>query len=175
MLASNTDRLPPGEGWVYELKLDGYRMVADVRTSPVRLWSRGGHDYAEPVCGGGRRRSRAVHACRVWSTVRCVPSTSEGRSSFSLLQSGGGMLALFCFDLLELDGRDVTRLPLVERRALLAGAIEPGPVVRLSHTYDDGEALLAEATRRRLEGVMIKRAALDLPAGPAAGTGSSSN
>ena len=71
---------------------------------------------------------------------------AQGRSSFSLLQAGEGTLALFCFDLLELDGRDVTRLPLEQRRALLAELVTPGPVVRISHTYDDGEALLAEAS-----------------------------
>ncbi len=158
MLASNTDRLPPGEGWVYELKLDGYRMVVDARTSPVRLWSRGGHDYAERFAVVAAAIPGAARVPCVVDGEVCALD-SEGRSSFSLLQSGGGVLTLFCFDLLELDGRDVTRLPLVERRALLAGAIEPGPVVRLSHTYDDGEALLAEATRHRLEGVMIKRAA----------------
>ena len=84
--------------------------------------------------------------------------------------------ALFCFDLLELDGRDVTGLPLEERRALLAGCVEPGPVVRISHTYDDGEALLAEAARRGLEGRHDQARRLALPAGRrAAATGSSSS
>ena len=46
MLASTTKALPPDSGWVYELKLDGYRMIADLREPEVRLWSRGGHDYA---------------------------------------------------------------------------------------------------------------------------------
>ncbi len=82
---------------------------------------------------------------------------AQGHSSFSLLQAGEGTLAAFCFDLLELDGRDVTRLPLEERRELLSRLVTPGPVVRISHSYDDGPALLAEAQRRGLEGVMIKR------------------
>lgn len=157
MLASSTDRLPPGTGWLYELKLDGYRMVVDARTAPVRMWSRGGHDYAARFAAVADAVPGAVRAPCVIDAEVCALD-SEGRSSFSLLQSGGGTLALFCFDLLELEGRDLTRLPLEQRRALLAEAIEPGPVVRLSHTYDDGEALLAEATRRGLEGVMIKRA-----------------
>jgi bifunctional non-homologous end joining protein LigD len=142
---------------VYELKLDGYRMVVDARSTPVRLWSRGGHDYATRFAAVAAAVPDAVRVPCVVDAEVCALD-AEGRSSFSLLQSGEGMLALFCFDLLELDGRDVTRLPLEQRRALLAEAIVPGPVVRLSHTYEDGEALLAEATRRGLEGVMIKRA-----------------
>ncbi len=100
---------------------------------------------------------------------------AQGHSSFSLLQAGEGTLAAFCFDLLELDGRDVTRLPLEERRELLGRAGQPGPVVRISHTYDDGEALLAEAQRRGLEGVMINATGSLYRPGAAAATGSSSS
>ena len=80
---------------------------------------------------------------------------------------------LFCFDLLELDGRDVTRLPLEERRELLAELVVPGPVVRISHSYDDGQALLAAAQRHGLEGVMVKRRDRSTGPGAAPATGSS--
>ena len=156
MLASTTKALPPGSGWVYELKLDGYRMIADLRDTEARLWSRGGHDYSARFKSVAEALPAAVAAPCVIDSEVCALD-AQGHSSFSLLQAGQGTLAAFCFDLLELDGRDVTGLPLEERRELLSQVVTPGPVVRISHTYHDGAALLAEAQRRGLEGVMVKR------------------
>ncbi len=132
-------------------------MIADVRGEPVRLWSRGGHDYAGRFGAVAAALPAAVTAPCVLDGEVCALD-ERGRSSFSLLQSSEGTLVFYAFDLLELDGRDVTRLPLSERLALLAEVVDPGPVVRVSHTYDDGEWLLAEAERHGLEGLMIKRA-----------------
>ena len=82
-----------------------------------------------------------------------------GRPRFSLLQHGGGALAMYAFDLLRIDGRDVTGLPLRERRELLAGVLIPGDVIRLSVAFDDGPALLEQAVQLGLEGVIAKRPA----------------
>ena len=134
MLASTTKALPPGSGWVYELKLDGYRMIADLRDTEARLWSRGGHDYSARFKSVAEALPAAVAAPCVIDSEVCALD-AQGHSSFSLLQAGQGTLAAFCFDLLELDGRDVTGLPLEERRELLSQVVTPGPVVRISHTY----------------------------------------
>ncbi len=156
MLASATDRLPGGDGWTYELKLDGYRIIADLREPPVHLWSRRGQDYSERFGEVAAALPAAVEAPCVLDGEVCALD-DQGRSRFSLLQSGEGTLVFFCFDLLELEGRDVTGLPLSERRALLSEVVTAGPVVRVSHSYDDGAALLEQAKQMGLEGVMMKR------------------
>ena len=156
MLASATDRLPGGDDWTYELKLDGYRIIADLREPPVHLWSRRGQDYSERFGEVAAALPAAVEAPCVLDGEVCALD-DQGRSRFSLLQSGEGTLVFFCFDLLELEGRDVTGLPLSERRALLSEVVTAGPVVRVSHSYDDGAALLEQAKQMGLEGVMMKR------------------
>jgi len=80
-----------------------------------------------------------------------------GRPRFSLLQHGGGALAMYAFDLLMLDGRDVTGLPLSERKQLLAETLIAGETIRLSVAFDDGPALFEQAKAHGLEGVLAKR------------------
>jgi bifunctional non-homologous end joining protein LigD len=81
----------------------------------------------------------------------------EGRPRFSLLQHGGGALAMYAFDLLMLDGRDVTGLTLAERKELLAETLIAGETIRLSVAFDDGPALFEQAKSHGLEGVIAKR------------------
>ena len=93
----------------------------------------------------------------------------DGVPRFELFQRGEGAIAYVVFDLLELDGEPVIAEPWSRRRALLEELIEPGaPIVVLSQVYDDGEALLAAAHRRGLEGIMAKRGE-GSATGPAAG------
>ena len=156
MLAGTAERLPAGEGWTFELKLDGYRIVAEVADGQVQLWSRGGHDYAERFPSVAQALADAVGApCALDGEVCALDA--EGRPSFQGLQSGAGRLAFFAFDLLELDGRPVTSRPLEERRRLLAETIRETDEVRLSRVYTDGPGLLELARERSLEGVMAKR------------------
>jgi bifunctional non-homologous end joining protein LigD len=84
----------------------------------------------------------------------------SGRSSFSAMQQGkaGTPLVYYVFDVLELEGEPVVDLPLVERRKLLEGLLDRrNKTVRLSETFDDGQALLEAAKQQQLEGIMAKR------------------
>jgi bifunctional non-homologous end joining protein LigD len=156
MLAATTDRLPAGDDWRFELKLDGYRIVAEVGDGPARLWSRGGHDYAGRFPEVAEHLAAAVDApCAVDGEVCALDP--DGRPSFQRLQSGAGPQVFFAFDLLELDGRAVTGRPLAERRELLEETLREDAVVRVSRAYDDGPGLLELARSRGLEGVMAKR------------------
>jgi bifunctional non-homologous end joining protein LigD len=84
----------------------------------------------------------------------------SGRSSFSAMQQGkaGTPIVYYVFDVLEIEGEPVIDLPLVERRKLLEGLLERrNKTVRLSETFEDGQALLDAAKQRQLEGIMAKR------------------
>jgi bifunctional non-homologous end joining protein LigD len=156
MLAGTADRLPAGDDWVYELKLDGYRIVAELTGDGVHLWSRGGHDYAGRFAAVAEQLPGAVSGPCVLDGEVCALDDA-GRPSFQHLQSGAGSLAFFAFDLLEAGGRSVASRPLSERRELLGQTVQETGCIRISRQYVDGSGLLELARERSLEGVMAKR------------------
>jgi bifunctional non-homologous end joining protein LigD len=158
-LATLTEHLPTGAGWLYEPKWDGYRAIVTLRGGAATLTSRNGKDLTERF----RDVARAVvHAVRTPSAVldgEVCALDESGASRFESLQSGAGRLVLMVFDLLVLDGEPVHRRPLTERRRLLENVLDPASdAVRLSPAFEDGPALLKAATDQGLEGVVAKRA-----------------
>jgi bifunctional non-homologous end joining protein LigD len=158
-LATLTEHLPTGAGWLYEPKWDGYRAIVTLRGGAATLTSRNGKDLTERF----RDVARAVvHAVRTPSAVldgEVCALDESGASRFESLQSGAGRLVLMVFDLLVLDGEPVHRRPLTERRRLLENVLDPASdAVRLSPAFEDGPALLEAATDQGLEGVVAKRA-----------------
>ena len=158
-LATLTEHLPTGAGWLYEPKWDGYRAIVTLRGGAATLTSRNGKDLTERF----RDVARAVvHAVRTPSAVldgEVCALDESGASRFESLQSGAGRLVLMVFDLLVLDGEPVHRRPLTERRRLLENVLDPASdAVRLSPAFEDGPALLKAATGQGLEGVVAKRA-----------------
>ena len=166
--------LPVGDDWLYEVKWDGMRLVVSIDEAPpgptVRLTSANGRDatasYPE-LAGLGA-------ALGVGSAVldgEVVAFDAAGRPDFGRLQqrmhvtdarqaadrAAAVPAVLILFDILSLDGHDVTGLPLVERRRLLDSLVAPGAHWQVPSVHDDGEALFDAATDRGLEGVVAKR------------------
>jgi bifunctional non-homologous end joining protein LigD len=159
MLATLAERLPTGEGWLYEVKWDGYRALCSLREGEARLTSRAGNDLTQRFATVARALPRALRTpdCVVDGEVCALDE--RGRPSFAEMQRGGARLSLFLFDLLELEGEPLVDLPLAERRRRLADLVDASSgVVRLSEAFEDGEALMAAASRQGLEGVVAKRA-----------------
>ena len=134
-----------GPAGTFEVKWDGYRAIATVSQSDVVLTSRNGNDLTTRF----EQRSRKEIAKAV-KTPDCVLDgevcalDDEGRSSFSAMQQGkaGTPLVYYAFDLLELEGEPLVELPLVERRKRLEALLDRrNRTVRLSETFDDGQAL----------------------------------
>lgn len=166
---------PDGDQWLHELKYDGYRIVSRLEDGRVRLLSRSGKDWTErfPSVAAAVAALPADAALLDGEVAVVLP---DGRTSFQALQhalsgeaAGTGALAYFVFDLLHLDGQDVSRLPLEQRkvrlRTLLARA--PGLLRYSDHVVGHGPAVLAEACRRGAEGIVSKR--LDQPYRPGRG------
>ena len=159
MLATLADGVPRGEGWLFEVKWDGYRALCRLSGGEADLRSRTGKDLTE-------RFGTIAHALpRALRTPNCVVDgevcalDAAGKPSFSAMQQGSGTLVIELFDLLELDGEPLVDLPLTERRKRLERLVAGrSGTVRLSETFQDGEALLAAAVEQRLEGIMAKRA-----------------
>ena len=156
---------PPTHGnWIYELKFDGFRILAIKTGAKVKLISRNENDLTE-------RFDEVAAALAELPCEECVIDgevvalDEEGRSSFQLLQARemeGRQTPLYhyVFDLLQLEGKDLTGLPLTTRKELLAQLCTGlGDPVRYSGELGrDAEALLPEIKRRGLEGLVGKLA-----------------
>ena len=159
MVASTSETLPRGEGWVYEPKWDGYRAIVTVASGEVTFTSRNGNDLTERFKDCARRASLGIRSADAVLDGEICALDDAGRSRFSLLQSGTGTLVLIVFDLLELDSEPLVDLPLSERRRRLEQLVDPGVgSVLVSPQFTDGEALLVAARQQGLEGVVAKRA-----------------
>jgi bifunctional non-homologous end joining protein LigD len=159
MLATLVDSVPTGSGWRYEVKWDGYRVLATVTGGEVALTSRRGNDLTERFASVARALERSVRTPDCVLDGEVCALDEQGRSSFSVMQQGSGPLVYYVFDVLEIDGEPQIGRPLSERRERLRGLLDPrGSAVRLSEAFDDGEALFAAAEEQELEGIVAKRA-----------------
>lgn len=164
-LATLVKAPPRGPGWVHEIKFDGYRIGALLQGDAVHLISRNGKDWTAQF----PEVARAVAALPAREAIldgEVCMVLPDGRTSFQALQnafSGGSRsgLTYFAFDLVRLDGTDLGRRPLLERKAALAALLgrARSRLIRPSDHWDaDGEAVLREACRLGLEGIVSKRA-----------------
>ncbi len=162
MLATPSDHVPRGEGWLYEVKWDGYRALARlVAGEGATLKSRRGNDFAErfPTVVSALPRAVRTPDCVLDGEVCALDD--QGRSSFSAMQQGkpGTPIVYYVYDVLEVEGEPLLDLPLTERRKRLAALLDRrNRTVRLSETFDDGEALFRAAVEQGLEGIVAKRA-----------------
>ncbi len=161
MLATLSAELPTGDGWLFEIKWDGYRAVAHVVSGEATLTSRRGNDLTARFPTVARAIERAVRTPNCVLDGEVCALDERGRSSFSLMQQGkpDTPLVYFVFDVLEVEGEPLVDRPLTERRKRLDELIDKrSKIVRISETFDDGEALLEAAREQGLEGVIAKRA-----------------
>ncbi|WP_339481045.1 DNA ligase D [Pseudomonas sivasensis] len=162
-LATLVDRAPDGD-WQYEIKFDGYRMLARIRDGEVRLFTRNGHDWTERL----PRQVKALHALKLkdsWLDGEVVSLNPEGLPDFQSLQnafdSGRSLdLVYYLFDAPFLDGADQRQAPVEERRAMLKAALSgsKSKLLRFSEAFTaHHQDILQSACNLALEGVIGKR------------------
>ncbi len=163
MLATLVDEPFDRDGWQYEVKWDGYRIIAYVEPKKITLRSRNQQDYTERYKPVIPELEALSH--RAVLDGEMVTVDENGRSRFELLQNyqrtGEGRLVYYVFDLLWLDGHDTTGLPLAERRELLRDLLpQSGEFVKFSDSIErEGVAFFKAAAQQNLEGIMAKDAA----------------
>jgi bifunctional non-homologous end joining protein LigD len=153
---------PEGDGWLHEIKHDGYRIVARIEEGEVRLVSRNGKDWTKefPQVARDLGRLPAGTALLDGEVAAVLPS---GASSFQALQrraaSGAAPVVYFAFDLLHLDGWDLRPAGVEERKEVLRRLLESAPpALRFSdHVRGQGRAFFEKAREAGLEGVVSKR------------------
>jgi bifunctional non-homologous end joining protein LigD len=159
MLATLATDVPKGEGWIFEVKWDGYRVLSYIRGGEPKLVSRRGIDMTERFAPVARALVEATRSPDCVLDGEVCALDEDGRTSFSAMQTGTGAgLVLYLFDVVEVEGRSLVDLPLLERREELERLIQPNRHVQVSPAFDDGEALLEAAKERGLEGIIAKRA-----------------
>lgn len=172
MLAETRDDAFTKEGWIFELKLDGYRLLASKRGNEVTLVSRNGNDYT----GVFPEIARAIRAVPLDNFIvdgEVVVLDAEGKPRFSLLQQRGMLhnehdvrraaverpTTFYAFDLLSAEGFDARPLPLLKRKELLASFVpRVGAVRYLDHIATKGEAFHEQVGGMGLEGIIAKKA-----------------
>jgi bifunctional non-homologous end joining protein LigD len=161
MLATLAKELPKGEGWLYEVKWDGYRAIAYVRGGEVEFVSRNDNDLTARFPTVKRALERAVRTPDCALDGEICALDDEGRATFSAMQQGkpDTHYVYVVFDVLEVEGEPVIELPLVERRERLAQLLDRRKAdIQISDTFEDGERLLEAAKQQRYEGVIAKKA-----------------
>jgi bifunctional non-homologous end joining protein LigD len=154
---------PRGDKWLHEIKYDGYRFQLHLKNGQPQFFTRRGNDWTDRVnslvlASGGI----ASYACIIDGEV-VVPlengGTDFGALESELKQSGSNRIAFYAFDLLYLDGLDLRRAALVDRKEILRLLVErvPYPIVYSDHMEGDGPAIAREACRLELEGIVSKR------------------
>ncbi|HEY3635296.1 MAG TPA: DNA ligase D [Caldimonas sp.] len=155
---------PPAGDWIVETKFDGYRLMARIDKGEAKLITRGGHDWTDKM----RPLAAAVESLGIaaaWLDGEIVVMGKDGLPEFNALQNAidnatSEAIEYFVFDLPFHGGRDLRKVPLAARRALLASLLDerPSDRIRLSQAFPATPAQMLEAARQmRLEGIIVKR------------------
>lgn len=169
------DTPPSGEGWLHEIKQDGYRTQLILENGQVRAYSRSGLDWTDryPVIVEAASRLKATSAIL---DGEMIVADAAGRSDFHALlrsiKSAPEALTFVAFDLMHLDGEDLRSRPLTERRRLLEKLVNstPSQAIIFSRAYGgEGADVFAAIEQLGLEGIVSKRETSPYRSGDRAG------
>ncbi len=161
MLAQTTDREAfTNKDWVFEVKWDGYRAIAEVSKNLVKLYSRNGLSFAKayPVIYDALKSIKK----EMIIDGEIVVFDENGKPSFQKMQNyssrSGDPIVYYVFDCLSYGGKDLRSLSLLERKAILQKHLKDTDVVRFcDHVVEDGEALFNAIREQGLEGMIAKK------------------
>jgi len=172
MLATSVEKPFDDPGWLFEIKWDGYRAVSFLQDGKVRLVSRNQNELTGEF-PELHELSKLIKAKNAVLDGEVVALDEQGRASFSLMQQRTGIrkggrrvgarrelqIVYYIFDLLYVDGFDLRRIELEQRKQVLAQIIAPSELVRYSDHFPQGLALFEVAKQKGLEGILAKKRA----------------
>jgi bifunctional non-homologous end joining protein LigD len=161
MLAFLTEEPFDDNNWVFELKLDGYRVISLVNKGKVNLFSRNGKSFNTVFDTFRKELLKPGHNVVVDGEVVAVDK--KGRPVFQLLQNysktGKGEIVYYVFDLLWFDGYDLKQLPLLDRKKILKSVIGGlNNIYYSDHITGKGKKLFEKAEKLGFEGIIAKKA-----------------
>jgi bifunctional non-homologous end joining protein LigD len=158
-LATAIDRVPSGERWIHEIKFDGYRVQVHLANEAIKIFTRRGRDWTN------RFRKIADDAWHIAAGSAIIDGevvvpAADGTSDFSVLQNElkgkSTRIALVAFDLLYLNGHDLRKLPLGERKSHLKKLIEKTAIQFSESFATNGTEIYRHACKIGLEGIVSK-------------------
>jgi bifunctional non-homologous end joining protein LigD len=170
MLATPEDKPFDNPEWLFEIKWDGYRAVSFLRDGKVRLVSRNQNDLTKEF-PELHELSKSIKAENAVIDGEIVVLDDQGRPSFSMMQQRTGIrkggrrtgarrdlaVQYYVFDLIYLDGYDLRRVGLEQRKQALAQIVAAGDLIRYSDHFPQGLALFDVAKQKGLEGILAKK------------------
>ena len=158
-LASSIEKVPSGDRWIHEIKFDGYRVQVHLANEAAKIFTRRGHDWTHRF----KKVAHDAWPIKVSSAVvdgEIVVPAADGTTDFSVLQNElkgkSKSIVLVAFDLLYLNGCDIRKLPLFQRKAELK-KILAGTGIQFSESFEiNGREMFAHACKLGLEGVISK-------------------
>lgn len=165
-LATLSEHAPQGDDWLSEVKFDGYRVLCRIEQGEARLFTRAGHDWTgkwKPIAAAAAR----LPVEQAWLDGELVALDENGSIRFQALQNSmqagaPAHLAYYVFDLVYMNGLDLTQVPLLERKQLLQQllAAQPadGPILYNDHIVGGAREVFEHACVHGLEGIVAKRA-----------------
>jgi bifunctional non-homologous end joining protein LigD len=158
-LATLIDKVPSGERWVHEIKFDGYRVQVHLRDAAVKVFTRRGNDWTNRF----RKIAADTWHINAGSAIidgEVVVPADDGTTDFSVLQNElkgrSKKIVMVAFDLLYLNGYDLRKVQLFERKALLQKIIAETDI-QFSESFEvDGAEMYEHACKTGLEGVVSK-------------------
>jgi DNA ligase D-like protein (predicted ligase) len=168
-LSQLVDKPPSGPQWVHEIKLDGYRMAVRIDNGRAQLLTRTGLDWTAKYPSAIAALANLTIKTAYLDGELCGVDDA-GLPSFARIQAASdgeraARLVYYAFDLLHLNGRDISALPLIERKALLEPLVTNRPGLQFNgHDTGDGGLILEHAAKLGFEGVVSKT--IDSPYAP---------
>ena len=162
-LATLVEKAPDGE-WSYEIKFDGYRIMARIDHGEVRLFTRNGHDWTHKLPAQAKALAD-LGLESAWLDGEMVVTNEQGVPDFQALQNAfeegnSGNILYYLFDMPYLNGVDLREVPVEERRVALATVLRThaDPLLRFSDSFGEApDALLTSACQMQMEGLIGKR------------------
>ena len=165
-LAESARQAPEGEGWLHEVKLDGYRLICRIEDGTARLLTRNGHDWTKRMPAVARAAARMPVTSAILDG-EVVVLDSDGLPDFGALQNAfrgeAASFTYFVFDVPYAEGFDLRAVPLLERKRFLEELLGVSPMAAptihyCEHFRGNGSVVFEHAVELGLEGIISKRA-----------------
>jgi bifunctional non-homologous end joining protein LigD len=158
-LATSVDKVPSGTRWIHEIKFDGYRVQLHIANDDIKVFTRRGNDWTKRF----KKIAGDAYLINAGSAIidgEVVVPAADGTTDFSVLQNQlkgkSTSIVMVAFDLLYINGYDLRKLPLMERKALLKKLIAKA-AIQFSESFEvDGREMYKQACKIGLEGVVSK-------------------